>query len=154
MGTQVLLDDGTVAQGIVPLMKSGAPISSSNPIPVSGAALRALATATIANGTSVSGSIDLTSTALLGFIAPSAWTAAALNIEVSPDGTTWPTAGAFDEFGSAIGQWSALTAGAAYKVDPLAMLPWRYVRLRSGTSGTPVNQAADRAFSIITRPLA
>jgi hypothetical protein len=34
------------------------------------------------------------------------------------------------------------------------MLPWRYIRLLSGTVATPVNQGADRVFTIITRPLA
>lgn len=116
--------------------------------------VRASSTASIANGASVSGSIDLTMTALLGFIVPAAWTAAALNIEVSADNATWATAGVFDGNSSTVSSWSALTAGAAYAVDAAAMLPWRYARLRSGTAAAPVNQGAQRDFTIITRALA
>lgn len=114
---------------------------------------RATVNATIANGTSESGTVDLFGTSILGFIAPAAWTAAALNIETSVDGTNWVTAGLFDSAGAAVSSWSSITAGAGYSVDPVAMLAWRYIRLRSGTTGTPVNQGADRVFTIVTRPL-
>jgi len=50
---------------------------------VVGSATRSTTTATIANGASVSGTVDLTNTSLLGFIAPAGWTTAALNIEVT-----------------------------------------------------------------------
>lgn len=120
---------------------------------VYGAATRSTATATIANGASVSGSVDLTNTALLGFIAPAGWTTAALNLEVSMDNASWST-GIYDGSGSAVSSWSALVAGAGYAVDTVSMLPFRYVRFRSGTSASPVNQAAQRDFVVITRPLA
>lgn len=126
---------------------------SGNPITISGGATRSTVTATIANGASVSGTVDLTSTALLGFIAPAAWTTAALNIEVSADGSTWATV-VYDGSGTAVSSWSALVAGAAYAVDTVSMLPFRYARFRSGTSGSPVNQGAQRDFVVITRPLA
>lgn len=118
-----------------------------------GAAIRSTSTATIANAASVSGSIDLTSTALLGFIAPAAWTTAALNLEVSMDNTNWATV-IYDSGNSPVGSWSAVVAGAAYAVDTVSMLPFRYVRLRSGTSASPVTQGAQRDFTVITRPLA
>jgi hypothetical protein len=114
---------------------------------------RATASATIANGASVSGAIDLLNTALVGFIAPAAWTAAAMQIEVSPDNSAWATV-VNDQYGSATGTYSAITAGAAYAVDAVGLLPYRYVRLRSGSAASPVNQGADRAFTLITRPLA
>ncbi|MEP6587128.1 MAG: hypothetical protein ABJA84_00020 [Polaromonas sp.] len=118
-----------------------------------GAAVRATVTATIANAASVSDVIDLSTTALLGFIAPAAWTAAALNIEVSPDNTTWAPA-VLGADNTAVSSWPGVTAGNAYAVDTTAMLPFRYVRFRSGTSAAPVVQAAARAFVVITRPLA
>lgn len=114
---------------------------------------RSLLTATIASGESVTAAIDLGNTSLVGFVAPAAWTTAALNIGVSVDGTNWATA-ALDSFGSAVSSWSSVTAGAAYSVDPAAMLPWRYIRFRSGTQASPVNQSAARTFTVITRPLA
>ena len=119
---------------------------------------RATQTASIANGASVSGAVDLLNTALLAFIAPAAWTAAALNIEVSTTGgasaSEWATAGLFDASGVATGQYASLTGGAAYAVDFNSLLGYRYVRLRSGTAAAPVNQGAQRDFVLITRPLA
>lgn len=119
---------------------------------VSAMALRTVQTVSIANGASVSGTIDLLRTAIVGFVAPASWTTAALNIEVSTDGTSWSSL--YDAYGSATGSLSALVAGAAYAVDMVSLLPFRYVRLRSGTSASPVNQAAQRDFKIITRALA
>ena len=114
---------------------------------------RTALTATIANGASVSNAVDVRDASLLGFFAPAAWTAAALQFEASADGSTnWVPI--TDSAGSAVGSFSALTALYAYALDPVAMLPWRYIRLLSGTVATPVNQAADRVFTIITRPLA
>jgi hypothetical protein len=110
-------------------------------------------TLTITNGTSVSQSIDLDVRGLVGFIAPAAWTAAALNIEVSADRSTWATGGLLDGSGAPVSSWSAVTPLAAYAVDPVSMLPWRYVRFRSGTSASPVNQAADRVFTLVLRAL-
>lgn len=119
---------------------------------------RATSVASIPNGASVSGTVDLLSTALLAFIVPTAWTAAALNIEVSMTGggnaSEWVTAGLYDASSTASGNYPSLTPGAAYAVDTLTLLPFRYVRLRSGTLASPVNQAAQRDFTLITRPLA
>ena len=115
---------------------------------------RSLLTATIASGESVTAAIDLGNTSLVGFVAPAAWTTAALNLEVSLDGANWVTAGVIGPDGVAVGSWSAVTAGAAYAVDVAGMLPWAYVRFRSGTQASPVNQGAARTFTVITRPLA
>lgn len=116
---------------------------------------RKVSTVVIPNGTSVSGSVDTgVQGVLVGFIAPAAWTTAALNLEVSPDNATWVTAGLFDDGGSALSSWAAVTAGAGYSVNSAAMLPWRYFRFRSGTAASATNQGADRIFTVITRPLA
>jgi len=127
---------------------------SGNPVPVSVSSSRTAVNVVITNGTSVSAGIDLTNTAILGFLSPAAWTAAALNFEVSADNSTWITGGIFDSLGSAVGSYSTPAVSTAYSLDPISMLPWRYVRFRSGTSGSPVNQGADRTFVVITRPLA
>ncbi len=114
---------------------------------------RATATATIASGASVTSAIDLSSTALTGFIMPAAWTTAALNVEVSHNNADWATSGVFDSSGLSVLSIAAPVAGAAYAVNLPAMLPWRYIRLRSGTFASAVNQGADRVFTVITRPL-
>lgn len=107
---------------------------------------------TIDNGASVSNTLDLTETNLLGFITPAAWTAASLTLEVSPDGVTFYPA--YDYTGAQLGYFSALVVSAGYAVDLSSMIPWRYVRLRSGTSDAPVVQTASRTFTAITRALA
>lgn len=112
---------------------------------------RLLSTITIANAASVSGTIDLVGTALVGFVMPSAWTSAALNMDVSVDGSTW--AAPNDSVAAAVSSFASPVAGAAYAVDALSLLPWRYVRFRSGTTGSPVNQGALRTFQYVTRPL-
>lgn len=41
--------------------------------------------------------------------------------------------------------------GAAYSVSVVNMLPYRYIRFRSGTAASPVNQGADRVFTAMAR---
>ena len=113
---------------------------------------RDLVSVTIPNAASVSDAIDLTDTAILGFVSPAAWTTAALNLEVSDDGSSWSSA--YDAYGSQVGSVATLNVASRYAVDMSALLPWRYVRFRSGTAASPVVQGADRAFKIIKRVLA
>ena len=149
----VAATDSNSSWSIVALLK-GVLSALLGTIKIVAAPPRTVATATIANGASVSGTIDLSMTVLLAFIAPAAWTTAALNFEVSADGVTWVTAGMYDSTGSAVGSWASLTASASYNTDPAIMLPWKYLRLRSGTAGTPVVQGADRVITLVSRPIA
>lgn len=110
-------------------------------------------TAAIAAGASVSDTLDLTTTALLGLIMPAAWTAAALTVEVSADGTTF-TGLAYNDAATQCNSIASPVAGSAYALNLSGLLPYRYVRLRSGTTASPVNQAAERSITVITRPLA
>jgi hypothetical protein len=81
---------------------------------------------------------------------PSAWTAASLTFAVSFDGTTfvplyWDGA-----------EYTILAAGGAaaslgVSLEPSAFAGWPFVRVRSGTSGTPVNQGAERTLKALTR---
>lgn len=113
---------------------------------------RSYQTVTILNGASVSGSIDLSDTSLLGFVSPAAWTTAALNLEVSTDNINWQVA--YDAYGSQVGSIATPVVAASYAADAIALLPWAYVRFRSGTSATPVVQGADRTFKVVKRVLA
>jgi hypothetical protein len=81
------------------------------------------------------------------------WTAAALNLEVSYDRVSWITA-VYDSSQVLTGSVATPVASAAYALDIAALLPFRFIRIRSGTSATPVNQAADRTIMLISRPLA
>ena len=114
---------------------------------------RIIVSATIPNGASVSGAVDCNKRAIVGFVAPAAWTTAALTIEASVDGTNWITS-IFDSTGTAAGSFSAITASAGYAVDLVSLVPWQSIRIRSGTSASPVNQGADRVFKVVQRLLA
>ena len=129
------------------------PVSSSAPLPVTVTGARKQTALSIPSGGTVSPAFSLAGTSLVGFFAPPAWTAAALQIQASIDGVNnWGPI--TDQYGVAVSSWSALTALYPYSVDPVAMLPWSYIRLLSGTVGSPVAQGADRVFTMITRPLA
>jgi len=102
-------------------------------------------TTTIANGASLSGIVDLGSNDLVGIIMPSAWTAASLTFQFSIDGTNF-----YDAY-SATAELSS-TAAAASRMISINAANYdmgRYIKIRSGTSATPVNQAADRILTLI-----
>lgn len=102
-------------------------------------------TTTIANGASLSGIVDLGSNDLVGIIMPSAWTAANLTFQFSIDGTNF-----YDAY-SATAELSS-TAAAASRMISINAANYdmgRYIKIRSGTSATPVNQAADRILTLI-----
>jgi hypothetical protein len=84
-----------------------------------------------------------------GLVMPAAWTAAALYFTVSHDGTTFQPLG--DNFGSVY--TFTPTAAYNYALDFGLFLPWRFVRIQSGTVALAVNQGAARALTLITRPM-
>lgn len=108
---------------------------------------------TIASGASVSDALDMGAHSLLGVILPAAWTDAALTIEVSTDNATWIGL-AYDDTGSQCNVIASPAVSSAYALSALGLMPYRYIRLRSGTTATPVNQGAGRVITVITRPLA
>lgn len=110
-------------------------------------------TVTIANGESVSSTIDTLRSTVIGLIFPAAWTTAALTIEVSADNATWIGL-AYDNAGYQCNCIASPAVSSAYSISLDGMLPYRYIRLRSGTTATPVNQGGDRAITVITRPMA
>lgn len=102
-------------------------------------------TATIANGASLSGIVNLGSNDLIGIIFPSTWTAASITFQFSIDGTNF-----YDAY-STTTELSATAASASRMVSINAVNydMGRYIKIRSGTSATPVNQAADRILTLI-----
>lgn len=108
-------------------------------------------TAVIAAGASLSGEVDLEGYLLAGIIIPGAWTAANLTFQVSPtSGGTYVDL--YDDAGNEV----TVTVGGASRgigVDLLAgvLAQWRFIKLRSGTTGTPVNQAAERTLTLVLK---
>jgi len=104
---------------------------------------RTLASSTISNGTSLSSAIDFGASTLFGIQIPSSWTTANLTFQASADGVTYGNL--YDSTGTEV----TVTAAASEFIVFASPAPWlgiRYLKIRSGTSGTPVNQAADRAL--------
>lgn len=69
---------------------------------------------------------------------PATWTAAALTFQTSPDGVTWQSA--YDEAGTEISV--VVAAGRNTRIPPNLLPATGWLRVRSGTAGTPVNQVA------------
>lgn len=102
-------------------------------------------TAQILSGQSLSGIIDMGAhDKLAGFIFPAAWDAADLTFLGSKDGVTFYPL--YNESGETT---VSVTAGTMYIVRASNFFYPRYLKLRSGTSATPVSQTADRTFTIL-----
>jgi hypothetical protein len=102
----------------------------------------------IADTESLSEGVDLGNRTLGAILMPAAWSAADLTFEVSIDGENF-----FDLLDSE-GSEVALTV-AADDFLRLNVLDWsaiRYLKLRSGTSGSPVAQEGDRTITLVTVP--
>jgi hypothetical protein len=113
-------------------------------------------TFTIANGASLSGVVDLGAGSDFGgtgvqvtFFVPSGWDAAAVNALLSLDGVNFfPMSSGLAEFTVVPG----LTPSTA-AVTAVNFAGARYVKFRSGTAAAPVNQTADRVFTmVLARP--
>jgi hypothetical protein len=104
--------------------------------------------ATIANGQALSGALNLGGLRLFGIVMPAAWTAANLTFQMSYDGgTTWVDV--YDTTGSEVTTTAAVSRYLA--VDPALFASLALIKIRSGTTGTPVNQGGDRVLQLVLR---
>ncbi|QEX18501.1 hypothetical protein FRZ44_38080 [Hypericibacter terrae] len=108
-------------------------------------------TATVANGESLSDVVDLGGMSLTGIVMPADWDAADLTFQASPTGVGASFADLYDAAGTEITVSAA--ASIAIAIEPAAWAGLRYLKIRSGTSGSPVNQGADRALVLLVRPV-
>lgn len=103
--------------------------------------------AIILNGASQSGVLDVTERVVVAVSLPATWTAASITFLAADtaDGTFLPV---YDAAGV---EYTVVAAAAHCVVVPSdATRAFRYVKLRSGTGGSPVNQGADRSLSVAT----
>ena len=102
---------------------------------------------TIANGASLSPAIDLRGYEPLAIQMPAAWTAAGLSFEVSDDGI------AYADLYNTSGEYTLTvdTSRAIALSNPNELSAFKYIKVRSGTTGTPVLQGADRLIKIIAK---
>ena len=105
--------------------------------------------ASIAKDASLSSGVRLPAACYLsGIIMPGTWTAADLSFQGSHDGVTYYDI--YDEYGSEV----IVNADASRHIvlQPGIWSGTRFLKVRSGTTGTPVTQAAARTLNLIVRP--
>lgn len=97
----------------------------------------------IASGQSLSAVLKLNGRVMVGVYMPSTWTAAGLTFQGSPDGDT------YYNIYSATAEVSATAIASVFvALDPMNFFGCNFVKIRSGTAGVPVNQAADRTLKV------
>ena len=104
-------------------------------------------TATIASSASLSDAMDLCGTTLAGYIMPASWTAADITFQVSVDGTNFYNL--YDQYGNEVRHTVSTSRFVA--LTPSDMAGVRYVKFRSGTSGSAVTQGSSRAITLVAR---
>ncbi len=105
---------------------------------------------TIASGGSLSGAVALPPGEYpAAIMMPATWTTANLTFQGSVDGTTF-----YDMYESD-GTELTVTADASQYIvlSPDSFWGVHFLKVRSGTTGTPVNQAAARSVTVVTRGL-
>lgn len=120
-----------------------------NTITPTGRGIPSTTTVTIANGQSLSGAVNLSGFTLIGIDLPATWTTANLTLQASIDNSTWDNV--FDSTGTEV----TISAAASRFIllNPADFVAIRYLRLRSGTSGTPVNQGGARTITLVVRAI-
>jgi hypothetical protein len=101
--------------------------------------------ATIASGASLSNGLALQNNRAIAIQMPSSWTAANLTFQGSYDGNTWDNV--YDDSGTEV----TVTAAASRYIilDPSVFAGIEYLKIRSGTSGSAVNQGAARELNVV-----
>lgn len=107
-------------------------------------------TATIANGASLSGEIDLGDHKILLIYMPAAWTAANLTFQVANvSGGTFQDL--YDDGGVEVNVTAAVSRAIGIDLNAGPLAGARFIKIRSGTTGTPVNQGAARSIVLVTK---
>lgn len=101
---------------------------------------------TIANGTSLSGAASLGGGTLVGILLPSAWTTAGLAFQASLDGVNF-----FSVQDNSAEITVAAAASVYVSVPPNLQISALWIKVRSGTEGSNVNQGADRVITLMIR---
>jgi len=115
-----------------------------------------IARATITAATSLSSICNLTGQ-IAGIVIPSAWTAASITFQFSMLGTTFEDV--YDTLGNEITIASASIPTASNRYIDFTSGSWSpawyaagYIKIRSGSSASPVVQAADRLLLVNVIP--
>lgn len=109
-------------------------------------------TVTIASGGNLSTAAYLRDYSLVGIITPSSWTTANLTLQMGFDdpSATSPT---YNNVYTSTGSEYTVTAAASrfIAISPLDLPQVEFIKVRSGTSGSPVNQDAARSIKLVLK---
>lgn len=109
---------------------------------------------TVANGASLSNTIKLEGRALSGILIPSAWTTANLTFQGAVEDDSDASATYFNLYDAAGIEMQVVAAASRLVIlDPVDFASIRWLKVRSGTSGSAVNQGADRDIYLMARNL-
>ncbi len=101
----------------------------------------------ISSGSSITDGQNLTRNRVCAIQMPSAWTTADLTFQASNDGATYVDV--YDIYGTEV--VVSADKDRYIVIDPKIFANIKYIKLRSGTSGTPVTQSAERIIKLMTR---
>lgn len=106
-------------------------------------------TVTIPTSGSLSPVVELVGATLVGIQIPSGWTTANITFQASADGSTY-----VDLYDNSGAEYTVVVGGTSrYIAVPLGdLLGVRFLKVRSGTSGTPVSQTVARILTLALAP--
>jgi hypothetical protein len=108
-------------------------------------------TSLIASGQPYGASIKLNRERIVGFFMPAGWTTATLGFDVTRDGgSNWfPVCDMISDYaGTEVA--CTVAVGQFYALNPALLVGGLEIRPRSGPSGAPVNQGANRTLIFVT----
>lgn len=105
--------------------------------------------AAIASGQSLSAAVVVNGDALVEIQMPATWTTANLTFQTSPDGTTFQDL--YDEEGTEVTVTAAASRNIKLNGAEWANIEW--LKVRSGTTGTAVNQGGARTIGLSIRTI-
>ena len=104
-------------------------------------------TVVIESGESLSGAFDVRQYSQMGIIMPAARTAANLTFQASDEsGGTY--CDVYTDAGDEVSVTAAASRAISIDLNSSALASYQYLKIRSGTTGTPVAQGADRTLKI------
>lgn len=113
-----------------------------------------MADVTIASGASLSGSRDLGLTTsgakFVGIIMPDSWDTADLTFQGSDDNSTFKNVYDDNDAEVTVQAGSARSIGFRNEIQQ-ALSAFRFIKVRSGTSGTPVTQSSSRVLQLLIK---
>ena len=101
-------------------------------------------TFTIANGASLSDSQQIDEAMLVGLKLPGTWTTANLTLQAAGEDAESTFCNVYEQDGTEVEINAAASRYVA--LEPVKFAGMKHIKIRSGTSGTPVNQGGARSI--------